>query len=1302
MIGPRNIPTLPLPWGSISWLLAIAISCVFSMRLGAQIPPPPPTAKLTISFPDGAIVTGGRSITAMVSADPANANTPLTIILGSADVPGTAEKLLLVQPPGSVEIAPRAFSATFTIETAPVYRVTNVEIMASDPSGFRATATATLTLIGEGAFLRGDCNGSGVLDISDAINTLSFIFLGTFTPQCRDGCDYDDNGELEITDAIASLSNLFLGGPPPPPPGKDNCGPDPTVDGLDCRQIPREGCVGATPEARHWDFEGGTLQGWLATGSAFENQPTWGNNMPTSRAMRHDVGFMSMLDPALQRNNDPNTNPKYAIGGDYWDGPYPIGIEGEYWIGTYENRPNRTVPWGTWKGDRPSGALVSPTFQMGKRYIHFLVGGGPPPGVAVNLQVLGPGGQWIYVVDFNPQWPLDERLRRVTVDLGPMDLANRWGRLEVIDGSEASWGHINVDDIWVTDDHPDAMDLPPPPVWGFADTHAHLAVEEGFEGLLTWNRTSDLSWDGRLRPSAETNAAAGCEAPLLCPATAHAFDVVGKSASNLIFMFEDMLTFGRKTSEFLSDVTHNPVTYENTTWYTLTHQQMYEKWLYRSYRGGQRLLVADALNNRALVWGMKKNNDVETDPESYIRQIGEIHAIAENNREWMEIALSPGHAREIINENKLAVVIGIEVDSFGGCDRKDRPVEVFNKDEFLGINLSWGNMYAYCPSTSTCDKNDLTEHLTELFEEHDVRQLHPIHLLDNGFGGAALYASQYNSANAFLNREFFSVSDGRDTEVEWTLGKPEVLITTPAAKLPIGVTTNPYDQSPIRGYTGHVNAKGLTDLGRELVKEMKRQGMLLAVDHISDRALDELLGLRGHTPPLVAADGCQDLKSPECLEKAFPIALTHTNARDLQFSWNQISMDHLRDTWGGTEAEWRDRYEDRIKSEIARRADQIERVSRIGGICAPGYAGGDLHTWPGEVDVANDCGGSSCTFAQGYNYFFEKCSTNQGVHFGMPIGTDFQGLAGGTVPRYGIFGCWKQSVHLVDNSLNNVWSMEDLGQPDSEGSLDVDQRGLQLGKYGVAYDVYGGAARVPHWTPIYQELARKLEWRYRLYMYMHPDVLSRSAADPVDRRIYPLTAARGRGNGAMGVCDAFQHYKSISTNEPDSDRFRTHWDINFDGLAHYGMLPDFLQDLRAVGFEREDMGPLFLGAEAYIRMWEKAWRFDTAQPDLMVKLRPYFVKSGSEFPFEVKVLNIGCKESGPCKGLIDGGPTMTLPFEIPALAGGRSLDMVFTLKAFDLVRPGYILLPVSVDIENLVAEKRESNNRRYARVQINP
>jgi hypothetical protein len=47
------------------------------------------------------------------------------------------------------------------------------------------------------------------------------------------------------------------------------------------------------------------------------------------------------------------------------------------------------------------------------------------------------------------------------------------------------------------------------------------------------------------------------------------------------------------------------------------------------------------------------------------------------------------------------------------------------------------------------------------------------------------------------------------------------------------------------------------------------------------------------------------------------------------------------------------------------------------------------------------------------------------------------------------------------------------------------------------------------------------------------------------------------------------------------------FDFNTDGLAHVGLLPDFIKDLTNVGLTEEDLEPLFNSAEVYIRMWEK-------------------------------------------------------------------------------------------------------------------
>ena len=88
-----------------------------------------------------------------------------------------------------------------------------------------------LPAYGQLAFRRGDCNGDGILDISDPLSNLAFQFAGTFTPMCKDALDYNDDGNIDISDPVGSLSFQFAGtGDPPAPPGSANCGSDPTPE----------------------------------------------------------------------------------------------------------------------------------------------------------------------------------------------------------------------------------------------------------------------------------------------------------------------------------------------------------------------------------------------------------------------------------------------------------------------------------------------------------------------------------------------------------------------------------------------------------------------------------------------------------------------------------------------------------------------------------------------------------------------------------------------------------------------------------------------------------------------------------------------------------------------------------------------------------------------------------------------------------------------------------------------------------------------------------------------------------------
>ena len=86
----------------------------------------------------------------------------------------------------------------------------------------------------DAAFLRGDSNADGSVNIADAVSTLSFLFTAGVRPYCLDAADANDDGTLDISDPIALLGYLFLGDTPLPYPGVVISGSDATPDALYC------------------------------------------------------------------------------------------------------------------------------------------------------------------------------------------------------------------------------------------------------------------------------------------------------------------------------------------------------------------------------------------------------------------------------------------------------------------------------------------------------------------------------------------------------------------------------------------------------------------------------------------------------------------------------------------------------------------------------------------------------------------------------------------------------------------------------------------------------------------------------------------------------------------------------------------------------------------------------------------------------------------------------------------------------------------------------------------------------------
>ena len=149
-----------------------------------------------------------------------------------------------------------------------------------------------------------------------------------------------------------------------------------------------------------FDFENG-LSGWNITGTAFNNQPTYGDNPHARRSMWYSLH------------------------------------KGNWWIGTYESRPSPSHPAGGRQGDGPQGTLTSPSFVITRNAFKFLIGGSCHENQiraellvegTVVLQATGRCLEMMYEETWN-----------VT------SYKNREAQLRLVDGYSGGWGHINFD-----------------------------------------------------------------------------------------------------------------------------------------------------------------------------------------------------------------------------------------------------------------------------------------------------------------------------------------------------------------------------------------------------------------------------------------------------------------------------------------------------------------------------------------------------------------------------------------------------------------------------------------------------------------------------------------------------------------------------------------------------------------------------------------------------------------------------------------------------------------------------------------
>jgi len=307
--------------------------------------------------------------------------------------------------------------------------------------------------------------------------------------------------------------------------------------------------------------------------------------------------------------------------------------------------------------------------------------------------------------------------------------------------------------------------------------------------------------------------------------------------------------YGAVVESFLSGTTsHDPVGWPTfKDWPSpgsLTHEGTYYKWMERSWRGGQRILVNLLVENNQLcmLYPFKKNSC--DDMKSVALQAKDMRELEKYvdaqhggpGKGWYRIVTDPVQARQVINQGKLAVVMGIETSVLFGCHTR------------LG--------------RATCTEDSIEKQLTEV-RKMGVTQMELVNKFDNALAGVAgdegTTGYLVNAANVLETGSPWKMTtcDPNDPEVHdkdqdnsAPIPSQDALFGAVLKFLPASIL-DAIPAIPLYPAKHHCNKLGLSTLGAATIKGMAKRHMLFDPDHMSVKArkqsldLTEDLGYRG-------------------------------------------------------------------------------------------------------------------------------------------------------------------------------------------------------------------------------------------------------------------------------------------------------------------------------------------------------------------------------------------------------------------------------------------------------------------------
>lgn len=427
----------------------------------------------------------------------------------------------------------------------------------------------------------------------------------------------------------------------------------------------------------------------------------------------------------------------------------------------------------------------------------------------------------------------------------------------------------------------------------------------------------------------------------------------------------------------------------------------------------------------------------------------------------------------------------------------------------------------------------------------------------------------------------------------------------------------------------HRNALGLfrdpgANDGEAFLRAAFERGMLIDMDHLSQNMRVDLYKLAEQYTQ-EAGWPLGRCKGPDGLEcGAYPYVGVHTQVRGLEI--DPKSTAELRNAYG-------------LNDERSRSAREIRHTAASGGALAVFPTGSAFippntarctkdsdcanYRGPGSgvckletgqcigvspdieprdfrlpAEVSNDCDFSSKTFATKYLWLLQETGGR-----GLTPATDLNGLITTVKPRYGRSLPWNVPCGVDKRERNDENNLTGTARDTDPDRLRQDQH---------------------HWRRIMLE-AQQFEssgvW-YTDYAARNPLPSSVAAAwnDNRYKRVVARRAQEEREDRApRAIVDDVVFYNDFGPDNPKhlghlyqmgnrpgaqlyamqkwhANAARAGWDYNLDGLQHVGLYPDLFQDMRNVGVQWEQMGPLFQSAGDYIATWRRAVAIGSAHP----------------------------------------------------------------------------------------------------------